>query len=325
MGMKIDRRTLTAGLLAAFGAGAAPAFAQARHFGSLARRESEYNTIFVDQEGPYVAMRFGINQRIFTESLYNPADKTEMPVAYTQYMTAALAYTSSLRSILEIGLGGGRTACYLHDFVRDATVTVAELDPEVIALSQQFFGVAPDERLRLVERDGRIFVRTDRERHDVILVDAYRGTFVPFHLTTREFYAVVKSKLNPGGVVAQNIDPETLNTPDVVATMKASFQHVDFYLAEENIVLVAYDGPAKTAAQLNARATALQNAYHLRYPISAMLTHRHADVAPGRPLQTLLANLPVRIQTSGPGRVLTDDFAPVEYQSAITRNNARRN
>src|SRR5262249_14507295 len=163
--------------------------------------------------------------------------------------------TPSASSILEIGLGGGRTACYLHDFVKDSTVTVAELDPEVIALSQQFFGVTPDARLRLVERDGRIYVRTDRDHHDVILVDAYRGRFVPFHLTTREFYSVVKGKLKPGGVVAQNIDPETLNTPDVVATMKAAFQHVDFYLAAENIVLVAYDGPAKTTAQLSARAT----------------------------------------------------------------------
>src|SRR5262249_42635058 len=151
------------------------------------------------QQGPYVAMRFGINQRIFTESLYNPSDQTEMPVTYTQYMTVALAYAAGSRSILEIGLGGGRTACYLHDFVRDSVVTVAELDPEVIALSQQFFGVKPDARLRLVERDGRIYLRGDREHHDVILVDAYRGTFVPFHLTTREFYTAVKGKLNPGG------------------------------------------------------------------------------------------------------------------------------
>ncbi|MEJ0059005.1 MAG: hypothetical protein WDM79_05240 [Terricaulis sp.] len=48
-----------------------------------------------------------------------------------------------------------------------------------------------------MERDGRIFTRAARDRYDLILVDAYRGTFVPFHLTTREFYRIVKLSSRP--------------------------------------------------------------------------------------------------------------------------------
>lgn len=305
-----DRRVLTAGLLAACGAptvATAPeAEAQQSQYGRIARRESQYNTIFIDQQGQYVAMRFGVNSRLFTESLYNPRDPREMPVTYTRYMTVALAYAPRAQKIFEIGLGGGRTACYLRDFVREATVTVAELDPEVIALAEQYFGVRQDARLRIIERDGRIYARAVQERYDVILVDAYRGTFVPFHLTTREFYRIVKSKLAPGGAMAQNIDPGTLNEADITATLKAAFQHVDRYDADGNIVLVAYDGAAKTAAQLNARAAQLQTSYQLRYPLAPMIAGRRADV-------------------SSRGRVLTDDFAPVEYQAAINRGNQRRN
>jgi len=305
MAVKLDRRAMAAGLLAAFGAGAAPAFAQQNAIGRIARRESQYNTIFIDPEGPYISMRFGVNEHIFTESLYNPHDQTELPVTYTRYMTVALAYTAANRKVLEIGLGGGRTASYLHDFVRDCAVTVAELDPEVIALAQQYFAVRPDPRLRVVERDGRIFARTATDRYDTILVDAYRGTFVPFHLTTREFYAIIKGKLVPGGAMAQNIDPETLSENDITATMKAVFAHVDRYAADGNVVLVGYDGAPKTNVQLNARAAALQSAYHLRYPLAPMIAQRRADVHP-------------------PGRVLTDDFAPVEYEQGINRDNQRR-
>ncbi len=305
MAVKLDRRAMAAGLLAALGAGVAPAFAQQNVVGRIARRESQYNTIFIDPEGPYISMRFGVNEHIFTESLYNPHDQTELPVTYTRFMTVALAYATANRKILEIGLGGGRTASYLHDFVRDSTVTVAELDPEVIALAGQYFNVRPDARLHVVERDGRIFARTTPDHYDAILVDAYRGTFVPFHLTTREFYGIIKSKLAPGGAMAQNIDPETLSENDITATMKAVFAHVDRYAADGNVVLVGYDGPPKTNVQLNARATALQNAYHLRYPLAAMIAQRRADVHP-------------------PGRVLTDDFAPVEYEQGINRDNRRR-
>ncbi|HVY84408.1 MAG TPA: fused MFS/spermidine synthase [Caulobacterales bacterium] len=305
MAFQLTRRAWAAGLAAALGATATPAFGQASRFGRLERRESQYNTIFVDRQGPYIAMRFGVNQIIFTESLYNPNDAAELPVTYTRYLTATLAYAPRANRILEIGLGGGRTASYLHDFLPAADVTCAELDPEVIALAQRYFGVRPDNRLHLVERDGRIFVRGARDQFDIVLVDAYRGTFVPFHLTTREFYTAVKNKLTPGGVVAQNISPDVLSLDDVTATFKAVFAHVDRYEADGNVVLVGYDGPAKTNAQLNARAAALRLPRPLRYPLGDLVARREADVPAGN------------------GRVLTDDFAPVEYQSAIARGNAR--
>lgn len=305
------RRALATGLaaltgLAVSGLAVRSAFAQASRYGRIARRESQYNTIFIDRDGPYIAMRFGVNEYLFTESLYNPADPTELPVTYTRYLTAALAYAAGASNILEIGLGGGRTASYLHDFVPGATITCAELDPEVIAFARQYFDVRPGPRLQLVERDGRIFTRATRDRYDVIIVDAYRGTFVPFHLTTREFFQGVKRKLAPGGVMAQNISPDVLSEPDITATLKAVFDHVDRYQAEGNVVLMAYDGPAKTQAQLNARAAAVRTSRPLRYSLPQMIAQRRADIPAGR------------------GRVLTDDFAPVEYHGAINRGNERR-
>ncbi len=304
---EIARRAFTLGL-AASALGATAAHAQgAQRPGLIERRESQYNTIYVArQPNGMIAMIFGINQQLFEESLYDPAHPNTLPVTYTRYMTVGLAYTAQARNILEIGLGGGRTIAYLHQYLPSALVTCVELDPEVIALAQRHFGVRPDDRFRIVQRDGRIFLNQTAERRDIILVDAYRGTFVPFHLLTREFFMVAKRRLNPGGVLVQNIEPSTMLFPAAYATLKAVFANVDLYSGDGNIVAVAYDGAPKTRAQLDARAAALQRTSHFPHALPQLLAHRNDVDAPRG------------------GQVLTDDFAPVESLRAIERHNQRQ-
>lgn len=298
MSHSLSRRALAGGLLAALGASAtSPAWGQAALYGRVARRESQYATTYIDRDGQYIAMRFGINDCLFEESLYNPADPAELPVTYTQFMTVALAYTPRAARVAEIGLGGGRIASYVHDFVTESNVTCIELDPGVVDLAQRHFGVRQDARLRIVTRDGRVFMATDRSAYNIIFVDAYQGTLVPFQLVTQEFYRILKRRLAPGGVVAQNISPDVLDLNRMVATARAVFANVDLYRGGGNWVLIAYDGPAKTDAQLQLRAAALQNAYHLRYSLPAIVRQRRANVA----------------VTAG-ARAFTDDFAPVGYR-----------
>lgn len=303
----LARRAFAFGLAAS--ALAAPAFAQQRRrarAGLIERRESQYNTIYVTRgEDGVISMVFGINQQLFTESQYDPARPRTLPITYTRYMTVGLAYTPQARSILEIGLGGGRTAYYLHQHLPATAITCVELDPEVIALAQRHFGITTDSRFRLVQRDGRIYLNQNQTRHDLILVDAYRGTFVPFHLLTREFFMIAKRRLQPGGVLVQNIEPSTMLYPAAIATLRSVFANVDTYQADGNVVAMAYDGPAKTAAQLRARAQALQQSQRFTHPLPALLRAR-------------------RTAAAGAGQVLTDDFAPVESLRAIERHNERQ-
>ena len=95
-----------------------------------------------------------------------------------------------------------------------------------------------------------------KETWNVIMIDAYRGPFVPFHLLTEEFFKVVKSKLKPGGVVVQNIEPSTMMFDSAVATIQRVFANVELYDAGGNVVAVAYDGPQRTAGAAAAHAPA---------------------------------------------------------------------
>ena len=269
-------------------------------------RETRYNTVYVRREGDLIGMIFGVNRRYFTESLYNPADPRDLPVVYTRYMTAALAYPATLTNVLEIGLGGGRTASYVNRHMPAVGFTCVELDPDVIALAKKYFGVAETPTLKLIAKDGRAFLRTDRSQYDLIMIDAYRGTFVPFHLLTREFFELVKLHLRPGGAVAQNIEPTTMLFPAALSTLKAVFAHVDTYYADGNVVAVAYDGPARTDAALLGRAATLQGTYKFRHPLPDLFAARQSDIAAPN------------------AKPLTDDFAPVDSLRATERNNKKR-
>jgi len=273
----------------------------------LEMRESSYNNIYIYKRGSIITMTFGHNKRLYVESEYNQQNARELPVVYTQYMTVGLAYAKSLDSILEIGLGGGRTSWYIHKHLPNASVTTVELDPEVISLAKKYFAIREENNFKIVALDGRIYLARNHNQYDVILIDAYRGPFVPFHLLTREFYGIVKSRLKPGGVAVQNIEPSTMLFDAAIVTIKSVFDNVDLFDAGGNIVIVAYDGPVRSDQELAQNCLIRQKKFVFYHNLNDMIGYRK-----------LLSNLPNQ-------KPLTDDFAPVEYLKGIARHNEKWN
>jgi spermidine synthase len=274
-------------------------------------RESIYNNIYVYRQGPYYSMTFGYNRAIYTESVYNTLDDRDLPVDYTRYMTASLMYAKNINAIFEIGFGGGRTSWYLHRFLPQVPVTSVELDPAVVELSEKYFGIKDEPNFQVVNRDGRIFLNESKTRYDIILIDAYRGPFVPFHLLTKEFYQIVKDHLAEGGVVAQNVEPSTMLFDSAAKTIHSVFPQVDFYVAGGNVVTIAYDGPPRSNDDLDQIAHQRDAAYSLRYSLHDMLAQRRQIPIEGGTV--IAAN----------AKVLTDDFAPVEALKAIEAHNRK--
>jgi len=178
-----------------------------------------------------------------------------------------------------------------------------ELDPEVIRLCADYFGVKAEPGFQITNEDGRVFLTKTDKTYDAILIDAYRGPFVPFHLLTTEFYKLVAARLKPGGVAVQNVEPTTMLFDNAVATIRSAFAHVVFLRGEGNIVIVAYNGPKKDEATLTAQVTDRQAAHGFRYDLATILQRRFTP------------------EWNTATKPLTDDFAPVEYLKAIARHN----
>ena len=57
---------------------------------------------------------------------------------------------------------------------------------------------------RAVIQDGRQYLRRNPNPADFIVLDAYSSDTIPFHLITREFFELVKSRLTADGILAIN-------------------------------------------------------------------------------------------------------------------------
>jgi spermidine synthase len=176
----------------------------------LYERDSLYHHIRVVEDD--VSRRLHFDESFQSEmSLENPM---EMVFLYTSYLHLGVVAHPEPSRALFIGLGGGSAPKkFLHDYPSLKAVDVVEIDPEVIKVARRYFELPDDPRLRIIAQDGRIFVeKTAREiaagrsaAYDMVIVDAYNASSIPYHLTTREFVAAVRQILSPNGVIVSNI------------------------------------------------------------------------------------------------------------------------
>ena len=111
-------------------------------------------------------------------------------------------------SVLVVGLGGGITAGTLTLYPEVKRVVICEIEPRVVGAAQLFstenYAVLSDPRVQIVFDDARHFLATTRESFDIITSDPIhpwvRGNSILF---SREYYAIVKSRLKPGGIATQ--------------------------------------------------------------------------------------------------------------------------
>jgi spermidine synthase len=190
----------------------------------------------------------------------------------------------------------------------EAAITTVEIDPGVISAAKSYFGLRETERMRYRAGDGRVFLNRSNELYDLILLDAYRGGYVPFHLLTREFYTLVKQRLAPGGAAAFNVHDGSKLYASTVKTLGEVFSAVDLYpTGRGEVIAVATAAPIDTQA-LEQRAAELQNRHGFRFPLPGILRGRM-----DKP-QSQAAN----------GDVITDDFAPADVYDVIGRDLRRR-
>ena len=104
-----------------------------------------------------------------------------------------------------------------------------ELDGAVSKVGRRYFGLGDNPRLEVHTADARPFLRRTDERYDLIFVDAYRPPYVPFYLATREFFALARDRLKPGGMIALNVAtvPEDHRLAEGIArTLRSEFPQV---------------------------------------------------------------------------------------------------
>ncbi len=276
--------------------------------GRLAHIETPYNDVFITKRQHQLVMSFQLKGWDYTESVSNLLDPDDLPLRYAQVMTIATIYPEAPRKILMLGLGGGSISTYLGRFMPEAAITTVEIDPDVITAAKTYFGLRETERMRYRAGDGRVFLSRNDELYDLILLDAYRGGYVPFHLLTREFYTLVKQRLTPGGAAAFNVHDGSKLYASTVKTLGEVFAALDLYPSGVGEVIAVASASPLDPRALERRAATLQERHGFRFPLPQILRRRLEQP---------------RLQAAN-GDVITDDFAPADVYDVIGKDARRR-
>lgn len=168
----------------------------------------------------------------------------ELLIDYTRTMMASLLFRPQPALIGMIGLGGGSQAKFCHRHLQRTRVEVAENNPHVLALRRSFRVPADDARLRVMLADGAAFVRENKARFDILLVDGYDESGIPAALSSQAFYDDCRDALAPGGVLAGNL--YATDFEDHVRKLRRSFGRDRVWVLEEarqsNRVAFAWTG-----------------------------------------------------------------------------------
>ena len=157
-------------------------------------------------------MRTGQRSLILNEghaihSIYDPNQLlTGGPWDY--FMVAPLlvdtAGSTTPRNAMLIGLAGGTAARQLTAAYGPLPIEGVEIDPAIVKVARDYFGLDDLPNVDVRVADGRYALRTTDRTFDLIGVDAYRQPYIPFQLTTREFFQEVSDRLSPTGVAVVN-------------------------------------------------------------------------------------------------------------------------
>lgn len=174
--------------------------------------ESRYNYIAVRQWGSERHLK--LNDGIGIHSVYHPDmllsrgiwDYFLLAPLFRQEFAAKPQEPAGLESMLLLGLAAGTVSELFTDVYGPLPITGVELDPQIIAVGREFFAMNQP-NLTAVAADGRRWLADQPAQRtwDLIAVDAYRPPYIPFHLTTVEFFQLVRSHLSADGVLAVNV------------------------------------------------------------------------------------------------------------------------
>ncbi len=235
------------------------------------------------------------------QSAVNLKDPYDLEFAYTQASFTALGFLEKgPEKVLYLGLGGGSMPRVLAKHLPEAKIDIAEIDPEVVMAAKKYFLFKVTPNMRVFEQDGRQYLRRSQEQYDLIFLDAYNDLAIPFHLTTKEFFELVKQRLKPGGIVAANVwgPPVDEFYLSELKTYQAVFTHVyriDSITTNNYIFAADMNERVMTAEELLRRAQALQDHFSFSFSLP-----KYARTFEDLTKEEVTAD------------VLSDDFAPVE-------------
>jgi spermidine synthase len=270
--------------------------------GQIYETESAYNYIEVLERDGYVTLRLNEGQGV--HSIYHPED-LDYNGPWLQFIAAPFFnpppyQPEEVKSIAIVGLAAGTIARQATEVYGPIPIDGFEIDPKIIEVGREYFGMTMP-NLNAIPQDGRWGLSESKETYTIIGIDAYRPPYIPWHLTTQEFFELARQHLTDDGVLAINVGqaPNDRSLVDaLVTTLKTVFPSVHVMDIPNTFNSMVYATMQPTTFEN--MATNLNNLL-LRGDVHPLL------------LQSINRVVLFKQPEPQPTIVFTDDRAPIEW------------
>ncbi len=251
--------------------------------------ESLYNYLKVQDSDDM--LKLIVNEGLGVQSYY--MKEGILTGEYYDYiaLTPYLRNESTSANVLVLGLAGGSITRQFDHYFPDYTLTGVEIDPAIVDIANTYFHLG-EQDITVHVGDARQYIQQSNETYNVIVVDAFANEmYIPWHMTTKEFFHSLNEHLSDDGLVTFNIGSTSTNTnlmQAMIATLQTEFSEVAVTQVPGvyNYIVVASNSP-------------------LHPENLATVTDERKTVA-----EYFIGGY--TIQPSSTGMVLTDNRAPVE-------------
>ena len=234
----------------------------------------------------------------------------ELTGMYYDTALAAPALADRAQSALVLGMGTGTYARQLKRYYPGMQVTGVEIDEKITDLAGRYFDEPAD--IPVTTYDGRAWLSASRDTYDVIMVDAYQDITIPFQMSSTEFFRLVRSHLNPGGVMVVNMNMISDGEGSINEALTDTIASV---FGASNMLTA--DVPGATNRELFAKAVGSDGSgagmdASAAGSLPDVTRERTGDARLERYMDDVASRLTAVGEPGADATILTDDKAPVE-------------
>jgi spermidine synthase len=270
--------------------------------GQIFETESSYNYIQVIERDGYRYLRLNEGQGV--HSVYHPDDLVHygpwMQMLAAPFFNPAPYEPDWVENMAIVGLAAGTTVRQATAVFGPIPIDGFEIDAEIIQVGREYFAMT-ESNLNAIAQDGRWGLERSKLTYSIISLDAYRPPYIPWHLTTQEFFQMVRDRLNDDGVLAMNVGraPEDRRLIDgLVGTISTVFP---------SVYVMDIPGSFNSIVYATVQPTQIENLYN-----NIVYLENEGNIHPLliEAMYLAAAHLQPAPQST---TVFTDDLAPIEW------------
>lgn len=166
--------------------------------------ESVYNYLQVKEDDDSVILSTNV---LFGVQSITKKDNSLTGMYYDYAMAAPVMAgigEKDAADVLILGMGTGTYARQCLRYFNNLNIEGVEIDEKITDLAGRYFNLPSN--VNVTTYDGRAYLQAVDKKYDVIMVDAYQDITIPFQMSTREFFTMVRNHLTDNGVMVVNMN-----------------------------------------------------------------------------------------------------------------------